>query len=55
MEVDGLVQVSRRKTIIEKSSENSTIPVLIFWSSVLCVPGMLFVDTLLKLFSYYDL
>ena len=35
-----------------KSSQNSSKPVLIFWSSILCI---LSVYTLLKVVSYYDL
>ena len=51
MEVGGWVQVSLGKTIIGKSSQNSSILVLIYWSTM-CI---LFVYTLLKIVSYYDL
>ena len=35
-----------------KSSQNSSKPVMIFWSSIQCI---LFVYTLLKVINYYDL
>ena len=41
-----------RKQCIGKSSQNSQIPILIFWSSIQCVFCLY---TLLKVVSYYDL
>ena len=38
-----------------KSSQNNSKPVLIFWSSIQGVFRFLFVYTLLKVVSYYDL
>ena len=48
MEVGGWVSLG----FLFKSSQNSSKPVLIFWSSIPCI---LFVYTLLKVVSYYDL
>ena len=52
MEVGG--SVSLGKTIIEKSSRNSPIPVLIFWSSII-IMCILYTSTLLNVVSYYGL
>ena len=47
------VQVSLR-TLFGKSAQNSSKPVLIFWSSIPCVQGVFCLHTLLKVASYYD-
>ena len=54
MEVGGWVQVTLGFLCVEnQSSQNSSKPVQIFWSSIpLCI---LSVYTLLKVVSYYDL
>ena len=53
MKMGGWVQVSLRIFFCGKSSQNSSKPVHIFWSSIpLC---SLSVYTLLKVVSYYDL
>ena len=44
-----------RKTNIGKSCQNSPIPVLIFWSSILCVLCFYIHCILLKVVSCYDL
>ena len=46
-----------RQIFFGKSSQNSPKPVLIisFWSSIPCMICILFVNTLLKVVSYYDL
>ena len=57
MEVGGWVQVSLGKKSIGKSSQNSPIRVLIFWSSIPCRPYLynLFVYQLMEVVSYYEL
>ena len=48
MEVGGWVQVSLGILCVEKSTQNSCKPVLIFWSISVCIH-------LIKVVSYYDL
>ena len=52
MEVVGWVQVSLGIFFLGKSSQNSSKPVLIFWSSIRYVFCLY---TLLKVVGYYDL
>ena len=48
MDVGGWVQVSLGIFFVEKSTQNSCKPVLIFWSISVCIH-------LIKVVSYYDL
>ena len=53
MEVGGWVQVSLG---IGKSSQNSSKPVLIFWSSIPYMYSVcIYIYTLIQVVSYYDL